>query len=112
MLCRIANVDKTELSLDRSETHSLDRSETQAGRCPAMSYRDPHLPMIMWSVAISSLKCTCIFGSTVAGECIPVHHQLPILATIAEREKLRYNFCRHLKKTCGRFGHDEVREWP
>ena len=33
-------------------------------------------------------------------------------ATIAEREKLRYDFCRHLKKTSGRFGHDEVREWP
>jgi len=104
MLRRIGNVDETELS--------LDGSETQAGGRPAMSYRDPHLPMIMRSVAKSSLKCTCIFGSTAAGEPIPVHHQLPTSATLAEREKLRYDFCRHLKKTRGQFGHDEVREWP
>ncbi len=39
MLRRIGNVDETELS--------LDGSETQAGGRPAMSYRDPHLPMIM-----------------------------------------------------------------
>ena len=104
MLRRIANVDETELS--------LNGSETQVGGRPAISYWDPHLPMIMRSVAKSSLKCTCIFGSTAVGECIPVHHQLPTSATIAERQKFWNDFCHNLKKTRGRFGHDEVREWP
>jgi hypothetical protein len=48
MLRRIGKVDETALS--------LNGSETQAGGRPAMSYRDPHLPMIMRSVAKSSLK--------------------------------------------------------
>jgi hypothetical protein len=73
MLHRIANVNKTELS--------LNGSETQVGGRPAMSYQDPHLPMIMRKVAKSSLKCTCIFGSTTAEEPIPVHHQLPTVMT-------------------------------
>ena len=69
--------------------------------------------MIMKSVAKSSIKYTCIFGGTATGECsIPVHHQLPTLATIAEHKKLWYDFCQHLKKTRGWFGHDEVRERP
>jgi hypothetical protein len=78
MLRRIANVDEMDLS--------LDGSETQAGGCPAISYWDPHLPMIMRLVAKSSLKCTCIFRSTAAGEYIPVHHQLPTSHDIRARE--------------------------
>ena len=80
MLRFIANGDETKLS--------LNGSETQAGGHPAMSYRDPHLTMIMRLVAKSSLKCTCVFGSTAAGEPIPVHHQLPTSATLADGEKL------------------------
>jgi hypothetical protein len=38
MLHCIANINETELS--------LDGSETQEGGRPAISYRDPHLPMI------------------------------------------------------------------
>ena len=63
-------------------------------------------------VAKSSYEFTAIFGSSAAGELVPVHFQLPMSATSAEREKLRYNFCLHLKNTCGQFGHDEVQEWP
>jgi hypothetical protein len=54
MLRRIANVDETELS--------LDESETQAGGRPAMSYRDPHLPMIMRSVANLPLNARASLG--------------------------------------------------
>ena len=84
MLHRIANVNKMELS--------LLGSEMQAGGYPAMSYRDPHLPMIMRLVPKPSYKCTCIFGSTATGEPITVHHQLPTSATLAERKKLWYDF--------------------
>ena len=80
MLRCIANFDKTELS--------LDRSETQAGGRPAMSYQDPHLPMIKRSVAKSSLKCTCIFGSTAAGECIPVHGP-PSASNVGDDSRVR-----------------------
>ena len=100
MLCRTINVDETKAS--------LDGSNTQAGGRPAMSFRDPHLPQIMKSVAKSSYECTAIFGSNAAGELVPVHFQLPTSATSAEREKLRYDFCLHLKNTRGQFGHDEV----
>ena len=104
MLRRIVSVDETKAS--------LDGSNTQAGGCPAMSYCDPHLPQIMKSVAKLSFECTAIFGSSAAGELVPVHFQLPTSATSAEREKLRYDFCLHIKNTRGQFGHNEVGEWP
>ena len=63
-------------------------------------------------VANSSFECTAIFGSSPTGELVPVHFQLPTSATSAEREKLRYDFCLHIKNTRGQFGHDEVQEWP
>jgi hypothetical protein len=65
MLRRIANVDEMETL--------LDGSDTQAGGRPAVSYQDPHLPMIMRSVVKLSLKYTCIFRSSTSGECMPVH---------------------------------------
>ena len=66
----------------------------------------------MKSVAKLSYECTAIFGSKAAGELVPVHFHFPTSATSAEREKLRYDVCLHLKNTRGQFGHDEVREWP
>jgi len=98
------NVDETKAS--------LDWSNTQAGGRPAMSFRDPHLPQIMKLVAKLSYECNAIFGSNAAGELVPVHSQLPTSATSAEREKLHYDFCFHLKNNRGQFGHDKVREWP
>ncbi len=80
MLCRVVNVDETNAL--------LDGSNTQAGGRPTMSFQDPHLPQIMKSVAKLSYECTAIFGSSTAGELVPVHFQLPTSATSAEREKL------------------------
>jgi hypothetical protein len=51
MLRRIANTDKTEVSLDGSKTN--------AGGRPAVSFHDPHF-------------CTGIFGSN-AGVCVPIN---------------------------------------
>ncbi len=104
MLRRIINVDETKAS--------LDGSNTQEGGCPAMSYWDPHLPQIMKLVAKLSFECTAIFGSSPAGKLVPVYFQLPMSATSAEQEKLRYDFCLHIKNTRGQFGHDKVQEWP
>ena len=81
MLRRVVNVDETKAS--------LDGSNTQAGRRPAMSFQDPHLQQIMKLAAKFSYECTAIFGSSTAGELVPVHFQLPTSATLAEREKLR-----------------------
>jgi len=89
MLRRIGNLDETELS--------LDGSETQAGGRPAMSYRDPHLPMIiLWEYCRRRAYSSPPSAS--------------MSAMLAELEKLWYDFCRHLKKTRGQFGHDDVRE--
>ena len=68
--------------------------------------------MIMKSVAKSSYKYTGIFGSNAAREIVPAHFHVPTSSTTAEQEKVRFNFCLHIKKTCGQFGHDEVQEWP
>jgi hypothetical protein len=68
--------------------------------------------MIMKSVAKSSNKCTGIFGSNAAGEIVPAHFHVPTSATAAEQKKVRFNFCLHVKKTPGQFGHNKVREWP
>ena len=48
MLRRTINVDETKAL--------LDGSNTQAGGRPAMSFRDPHLPQIMKSVAKTSFE--------------------------------------------------------
>ena len=62
--------------------------------------------------AKSSHSCTGIFGSNAAGECVPVHWQLPSSATSEERERLRFEFLRHVLNTHGRFGCEDKREWP
>ncbi len=103
-LRRILNVDESEIS--------LDGSSSMAGGKPAVIFYDPHLPMVSRSAAKSSLSCTGIFGSSAAGECIPPHWQLPTAATSADREKVRLDFFQHFRKTSGRFGWPEKKEFP
>jgi hypothetical protein len=62
--------------------------------------------------AKSSLSCTGIFGSNAAGECVPIHWQLPTAATTKDREKIRFDFLHHVSSTRGRFGCKEERVWP
>ena len=100
---RIVNVDETEIS--------LDGSSSRAGGRPAVSFRNPNLPMANRSVSKSSHACTGIFGSTAAGECIPPHWQLPTSAT-TENEKVRNDFLTHVLDTRGQFGCEEERVWP
>ena len=64
-LRQIMNVNKTEISLDVSNTRAGDR--------PSVSFHYPHLPLTSRSTAKSSLTCTGIFGSSAAGECVPAH---------------------------------------
>lgn len=101
---RIANIDETEIS--------LDGSTSLAGGRPSVHFYDPNLPLASKPASRSSIKCTGIFGSNAAHECIPPHFQLPTEAKAAEREKVRADFQTFLEKTNGRFGHDEVQKWP
>jgi hypothetical protein len=103
-LRRIANVDETEVLLDGSKTN--------AGGRPAVSSHNPHFSLTQRPAAKSSLSCTGIFGSNGAGECVPIHWQLPTAATTEDREKLRFDFLRHVTSTRGRFGCKEERVWP
>jgi hypothetical protein len=103
-LRRIVNVDETEVSLDGSKTN--------AGGRPAVFFHDPHFPLTQRSAAKSSLSCTGIFGSNTAGECVPIHWQLPTAATSEDCEKLWFDFLRHVSSTRGRFGCEEERVWP
>jgi hypothetical protein len=80
----ILNVDETEIS--------LDGSKTRAGRRPEVSFHDPHLPLPSLSSAKSSHSCTGIFGINAAGDCVPVHWQLPSCTTSEERERLCFEF--------------------
>ena len=104
MLHRIANVDDTAVSLDCSKTNACGR--------PAISFHDPHFLLTQRPAAKSSLSCTGIFGSNAAGECVRIHWQLPTAATSEDREKLRFDFLRHVSITRGRFGCEEERVWP
>jgi hypothetical protein len=88
---RIVNVDETEVSLDGSKTN--------AGGRPAVSFHDPHFPLTQRPAAKSSLSCTGIFGSNAAGGGVPIHWQLPTAATSEDREKLRFDFLRHVSST-------------
>ncbi len=78
ILRHILNVGETELS--------LNGSRTQAGGRQAILYHDPHLPMIMKSVAKSLYKCTGIFGNNAAGEIVLAHFHVPSSATAAPIE--------------------------
>jgi hypothetical protein len=88
---QIVNVDETEVSLDGSKTN--------AGGRPAVSFHDPHFPLTQRPAAKSSLSCTGIFGSNAAGGGVPIHWQLPTAATSEDREKLRFDFLRHVSST-------------
>jgi hypothetical protein len=104
MLRPIANVDETEILVDGSKTN--------AGSRPAVSFHDPHFPLTKRPAAKSSLSCTGIFGSNAAGECVPIHWQLPTAATAKECKKLWFEFLRHVCNTYGRFGCNKERVWP
>jgi hypothetical protein len=104
MLRRIANVDETEVLLDGSRTN--------AGGRPAFSFHGPHFPLTQRPAAKSSLSCTGIFGSNAAGECVPIHWQLPTAATTKDHEKLRFDFLHHVSSTRDRFGCKEEKVWP
>ncbi len=43
---------------------------------------------------------------------MPIHWQLPTAVTSEDREKLRFDFLRHVSSTRGRFGCEEERVWP
>jgi len=64
---------------------SLDGSKTNAGGRPAVSFHDPHFLLTQRPAAKSSLSCTGIFGSNAAGECVPIHWQLPTALTTEDR---------------------------
>jgi len=66
---RIAYIDETEVS--------LDGSTSLAGGRPSVHLHYPNLPLATKPASKSSTKCTGIFGSTAAFECIPSHFQLP-----------------------------------
>ena len=68
--------------------------------------------MILKSVTKSLYKCTGIFGGNAVGEIVLAHFHVPTSATAGEQEKVWFDFCLHIKKTCGQFGHNEVQEWP
>ena len=91
---------------------SLDGSKTNVGGRPAVSFHNPHFPITQRPAVKSSLSCTGIFGSNAAGEYVRIHWQLPTAATTEDREKLRFNFLRHVSSTRGRFGCEEERVWP
>jgi hypothetical protein len=104
MLRQILNVDKA--------TISLNGSKARVGSRLVVTFYDPYLPMPCVSAAKSSLSCTGTFRSSAARECVPPHWQLLTTATAVEREKVRFNFLHHIVNTWGRFGCEEVREWP
>jgi len=103
MLRQIVKVNKTEILLDGSKTN--------AGGRPAISFHDPHFLLMQRPAEKSSLSCAGIFGSNAAGECVPIHWQLPTDATTEDRKKLRFDFLRHVCRTRGRFGYKEERVW-
>jgi hypothetical protein len=77
-----------------------------------VSFHDRHFPLTQRPAAKSSLSCTGIFGSNAAEESVPIHSQLPMVASTKDREKLRFDFLRHISSTRGRFGCEEERVWP
>jgi hypothetical protein len=76
-----------KLNLDVMDI-SVDGSKTIVGGRPEVSFHDPHLPMPSLTSAKSLNSCTGILGSNTAGQCVPVHWQLPLSATAEERKRL------------------------
>ena len=85
----ILNIDETEL------VH--DRSKSRAGGRPEVTFYDPRLPMAKRPVAKSAHKCTGIFGSSVVGECAPIHFQLVNQAMKEDGRKLQFEFFKHIR---------------
>jgi hypothetical protein len=96
---QILNVHMTNIT--------VNGSKTIVGGRPEVSFHNPHLPMPSLTSAKSLHSYTGIFGSNTAGQCVPVHWQLPLSATAEERKRLCFKFLRHVLNTRGRFRYEE-----
>ena len=92
---RTLKINKTELLLDGSKTRAGDR--------PEVSFNDPCLPMVKRPVTKSAHKCTGIFGSSSAGECVPIHFQLVNHSTREDGRKLQFEIFQYIRYTRGKF---------
>jgi hypothetical protein len=73
MMHQKQNFDTTDIS--------VDGNKMIVGGRPEVSFHNPHLPMPSMTSAKLLHSCTGIFGSNVAGQCVPVHWQLPLSMT-------------------------------
>jgi hypothetical protein len=83
---------------------SVYGSKTIVGCRPEVLFHDPHLPMSSLTSAKSLHSSLAFFGGNTAGQCVPVHWQLPLSVTAEERKRLCFKFLHHVLNTRGRFG--------
>ncbi len=100
----ILNINETELV--------LDGSKTRVGGRPEVSIYGLGLPMAKRPVTKLAHKCTGIFWSSAVGECAPIHFQLVNQATTEDGRKLQFEFFKHIRYTCGKFGRAEAKNFP
>lgn len=103
-LKNILNFDETRLSLDGSQGN-------RGGR-PEVIFFDPRFPQLGKATSKSALTTTMITGSNAAGEALPPHFQFQTKVLSAETTRIRYDVADFMPMVIGKFGADEVREWP
>ncbi len=101
---RIINVDETD--------GTLDDTSGQAGGRPPVVFTAPDVPSGSTSVNKCSYKTTLIFGSTAAGEPIPLHFQFKTTAKTNEGQRISIDWFRVCPRVRGKFGHEVPKDFP
>ncbi len=101
---RIANLDKTCLSLDGNNGNR--------GGPPTVTYYDVRFPQLGKATSKSVLMTTMISGSPAAGEPLPPHFQFQTTAQTAEAEAIRIETIGYMLDVRGTFGHKSEQSFP
>ncbi len=101
---RILNMDETCLSLDRSNSN--------CGGHPTVTYYDFCFPQLGKATSKSALTTTMISGSTAVGEPLIPHFQFQTLALTAKAEAIRIEMICYMLDVRGAFGYEDEQSFP
>jgi hypothetical protein len=102
---RLGNIDETGIV--------IDTTKSQKGGRESVAFFDPLIsdgPEM--SAHKNSFSGTLMQGCTAGRELVPPHFQLPSDAMTEDGMQISSDFIQDMKLTLGKFGHDELQEFP
>jgi hypothetical protein len=102
---RLGNIDETGIV--------IDTTKSQKGGRESVVFFDPIISDAPeMSAHKNSFSGTLMQGCTAGNELVPPHFQLPSDAMTEDGMRISSEFIKDMKLTLGKFGHDELKEFP